>query len=328
MHEICVIGEGSFGTAIANLIAKNGRQVKLWCYDSKIAQSINKNHINSQYFPNFILDKKINAVTNFSEIKETKYIFEAIPIKFLRSILQSAKPFVNKNQIWISLSKGIEQESLLFPSQIINNVFDINLERAVLSGPSFASEIINEQITAVNIACKNVKIANELNAILENNYFKVFIYDDLLAIEICAALKNVISLAIGMCDGTLCSDNTKGLILTIGFNEIIKIIKHFNGNPETINKLCGIGDLIISSFGKSGRNYKVGKMIAQGKKIDEILKDVNLTAEGVNSVQSIYQLIKKENLDLPLCKGIYEVIFENKKFKKVLEELINLDLKI
>ena len=322
-NTICVIGEGAFGTAIATLIANNGYKVNLWCHNPKNAESINLKQINQEFFPDKILNKNIYATTNLQEaLHEADFIFEAIPVKFLRSVFVQAQPFVNKNQVWVILSKGIEQHSLLFPSQVLDDVFKFNVEKVVLAGPSFAKEIIEKKLTTVNLACSNLEIGYNVQRILDNQYFKTYAISDVIGAQICSALKNVISLAIGIADGANYGDNSKGFLLTLGLNEIKKIILHFNGSVDTINDLCGIGDLVISAFGDLGRNFKVGQMLGTGKNLQAILQETNLIPESANTLQSINELIKKEKLDLPFCEGIYKIVFEAKKVEDFFKEIL------
>ena len=317
--KVCILGEGAFGTAFATLLANNGIIVNLWCHEAEVTRTIQSNKINEKYFPNFVLSSNIRATADISEaVKDADFIFEAIPVKYLRSVIKLAKPFVKKEQIWITLSKGIEHDTLFFPTQIVDDVLEFTAKKAVISGPSFAKDLINQQLTVVNLATQDEQTFQSLSQVLQNNYFKTYFINDIIGIQVCGALKNVISLAIGMAEGAGYSDNTKGYLVTVGLNEMAQLTQFLGGKPETVYNFCGVGDLVISSFGNSGRNFLVGKAIGSGKKLQDILNETNLIPEGVNTAESVYQLIKQKNLDLPLCNGVYQVIFENKKFSEIL----------
>lgn len=312
---VCVLGEGAFGTAFAALLAQRGLKVNLWCHSPQIANDIQANHINSKYFPDIKLSDNITATNNMHEaISGVEWIFEAIPIKYLRSVLELAKPHVKKEQIWITLSKGIEHGTLFFPTEIVDDVLEFKTKKAVISGPSFAKDLLNKQLTAVNISASDKQLAQDLSLALGSDYFKPYIIDDMKGIQVCGAIKNVISIFIGMAQGAGYGENTKGFLITLGINEIVKLTQFFGGKTETVYNLCGIGDLIISSFGQSGRNFLIGCELGAGKKLQDIVAKKELMPEGINTVQSIYELIQKNNLDLQICNKVYQVIFENIKF--------------
>ena len=313
MHKkICVLGDGSWGTAIASLLASNGYHVNLWCYNSEIAKSINNKNINKIYFPNVILDTKIKAFTNLQDaINGTQWVFEAIPIKFLRPILNQLKNFLNKDHILVVLSKGIEQETFFLPTQMIDDVFSNQVKKCVLSGPSFASELIEKKFTAVDIAASDNFLNNELSNILNNEYCRVELCEDIISMQVVGALKNIITLALGISDGYYNSNNTKAYILINGLKEVTFLLKFFNGDTSTLNRLSGIGDLVLSAYSNNSKNYKFGFHIGQGKTINDFLNTNLNLPEGVNSIQSINRLIIKNNLELPLIRNIYKIIFEN-----------------
>lgn len=313
-NKVCVIGEGSFGTSFATLLANNGFAVNLWCYHIEVVENIKVKGINERYLPGIKLDSKIVPTANMSQaLEDVKWIFEAIPVKYLRSTIELTKYHGNNKQIWVLLSKGIEQNTLMFPDQILNDVFQNKVRKAVISGPSFAMDLAQKQITAVDIASTENEILQELNKILSNEYFRPNLTNDVIGVQVCGAIKHIAALAIGISDGAGFSENTKMYFLNIALKEISILIELLNGNPSTIYGLSGIGDLVISSFGKQGRNLLVGKKIGQGQKLQDILNETGFVPEGINTLESINQLILTKNISLPFCKAIYEIIFEGKK---------------
>lgn len=340
MKKITVLGEGHFGTAIATILAHNGYEVTLWCYESEVVNSINSGHVNSKYFPELNLNTKIKATENLQQaIESADYIFQAIPVKFLRSTIENLKPYIKKGQVLISLSKGIEQNTHLFPSQIIKEILP-EIEIAVVSGPSFAKEVVEQKLTAVNLATENSQTSNDLKAILQNSYFKIEPTKDILGLEICGALKNVITMGIGIALGAQASvfakaspdrsltatpdtanysDNTIAYLFTKGLAEISLLTEKSGGNIKSVYDLAGVGDLVLCAFGKSSRNLWFGKEIGKGKKLNEILQSNNITVEGLNTLTSIKQLSEKLNLNLAFCNAIYGIVFENKNIESILK---------
>jgi len=309
-NKICVLGEGAWGTAIAKLLANNGLSVNLWCHNPDISQAI------------LNLDTLIKPTPHMQEaLQDVDWIFEAIPVKFLRSVIEKSKPHITDKQIFVILSKGIEQDTLLFPTQIIDEVLGFVTKKAVISGPSFAHDLNNRHVTAVNIASSNMQITQDLIAIMKNNYFYPKLSNDIIGLQVCGAIKNVIALGLGIADSSGCGDNTKAFLLTVGLQEMALLNKQVGGYSETVYDLAGIGDLVLSCFGSHGRNFLMGKQLGEGKKSEDIFAQTGFIPEGINTVQSVKQLIDKTGLDLPLCSGIYNVIFNNLKFSDLLKTI-------
>ena len=323
MKPIIILGEGAWGTAIATLLAHNGYDVLLWCYHAEIADEINSSHQNSRYLPDIMLDEKIKATSDIQKaITSGQWIFEAIPVKYLRSICQRAKPFINQQHIWVVLSKGIENKTLLFPSEIIKEVFDMAVPIAVFAGPSFAHDVATRSITAVTIAAINCDIATQLQKKLTNDFFRPYTSTDVIGVQVGAALKNVITLAIGMLDGAGYSDNAKAFIFTRGLAEMGLLTRVLGGKEETVYGLSGIGDLVLTSMGEQSRNRRVGKLLGKGESLDHILTSTGYIPEGINTVQSLYDLMKQHHVVLPICVGMYEIIFKQKLLSDFLKEFM------
>jgi len=311
--KISVLGEGHFGTAIASVLANNCHEVRLWCYDEEIATEINETKINSKYFPEHNLNQNITATNDLYEaVKDTDFIFEAIPVKYLRSVIENLKKYIKDKQTIICLSKGIEDQTLLFPTQIVQEILP-NVQVAAISGPSFAKELMEEILTGVNLASISSDLSERIKNLLENEYFRIKIIDDILGLQVCGALKNVITIGIGIAQGANFADDTIAYLFTKGLSEISLLIKNLNGNKKTAYDFAGVGDLVLCAFGKSSRNLWFGQEIGKGKKIDEILKN-NITVEGLNTLKSIKQLSSNLELDLSFCSAIYQIVFENKNF--------------
>lgn len=303
MKKVCVLGGGAFGTAMACLLADNGYEVNIWCCELDVVESINLKNINNIYLPDIKLNENIFAFSDLGPaISDCEIIFEAVPVKYLRSVLLQAKPYFDKNQVWACCSKGIENETLLFPSQIIDNVFGENVKKVVISGPSFAKELAQKQITAVDIASQDKSLSEQVSQLLINDYFKTVIIQDVFGVQIGGALKNLASIGIGILDGLGYKENTKALFLNLCLQEMAKIAEIFGAQKETIYGLSGVADLIATCYGGSSKNYKFGFDLIKGAvEAVSIGREVTVYGlqdngpvfpEGVNTARSFHQIIK------------------------------------
>lgn len=323
MSNICMLGAGAWGTAVAQLLAENGHTVRLWCREPEVAELIQKTRINARYLPCVVLHNNIRPVDSFDcAFDEAEFIFEAVPVAYLRGLLEQIKPYSSPSQTWVMLSKGIEQNSLLLPTQIIDSVFGYEAKKAVLAGPSFAADLAQKQITAVTIAASTCKIGEQVQLLLANEYFRPYISLDCIGVQTGAALKNVITLCVGILDGAGYKDNVKAFVLTRGLNEIAQLAVMLGGKQETVYGLSGVGDLVLTAMGNLSKNLAVGRRLGQGQTLDFIQKEIGTLPEGVNTVQAMHQLALKSNLDLPICAGVYEIIYQGKSVDQFLASLM------
>jgi len=243
-------------------------------------------------------------------------------VNYLRDLLQKTIICFSPEQVWVILSKGIEQQTLMLPSQIIDDVFGYTVQKAVFSGPSFAYDLSRRQPTAVTLAATDCAVAIELQIVLANSYFRPYISRDFLGVQVGGALKNILALGVGILDGAGFGDNAKAFILTRGLREMEAITVAMGGTKETVYGLSGVGDLVMSAMGGQGRNFLVGCRLGKGYLLADILQTAGYIPEGVNTLQSVYHLIQNKNLQVPICAGIYHVIFENKPVAQFLQELM------
>lgn len=324
MKTVCMLGGGAWGTAVATLLAEKGYRVKLWCHDKEECEVIQTARVNERYLPGIVLDEKIQPILDLKyALQDVRWVFEATPVKFLRSVLEQAKPWYVSKQIWVVLSKGIEKDTLLLPSQVIDDCFDVVVNKVVLGGPSFAHDLARKQITAVTVASTDHSIGVELQNMLASNYFRPYISHDIIGVQVGGAIKNVIALGIGMLDGAGFTDNTKAFLFTCGLHEMMKLSQKMGGKQETLCGLSGVGDMVLTSMGSLSRNLAIGKRFGRGETLDTILCETGCVPEGVNTVESVYQLMHRLNLSLPICEGIYHVIFSGKKINDVMVNLMN-----
>ncbi len=325
--SVTVLGGGAFGTAVATLLAQNSYKVKLWCYEPGVSEQINKDHENRCYFSGIKLDSKIQATSDLKNaLRDSEWIFEAVPVKFLRNILIQSKEFFTTDQILVLTSKGIEQETLFLPTQIIDEVLGKKIKKAVMAGPNFAKEIAKKFYTVTLVGSEDKEISQRLCNLLSNDFFKAYICDDIIGIQVGGAIKNVIAFAVGLIKGFLPDQNNiVAFILTQGMDEMAKISEYLGGKQQTVYGLSGFGDLALTSTGPSSRNLKAGKLFGQGKSLSEVKAELKVLPEGINTVKSVYQLLEKHNLDLPVCKNTYQVIFKEKPLNDFVKDLVHKD---
>lgn len=319
--NIAVIGEGAWGIAIATILAYNGHNVNLWCYDPDVVTSIKTSGINERYMPGVKLSPLIHPTTSMEEaVSGVEYIFEAIPVKYMRSVLTQAEPFVKPEHQWIVLSKGIEQETLMLPAQIVEDIFGTT-QYAVCMGPSFAREVVNRQFTGMVLATKDTTQSTKIKQLLENEYIKISESDDIIGTQIGAALKNVIALGVGILDGAGYGENTKALVLTYALQDMVVCSQALGGRIETIYGLSGVGDLVLTCMGGLSRNLMVGTYFGRGQSLEEIIREKGVIPEGVNTAQSIYTLAQKYGIMLPVCQGVHDMIFKGLTVDLFLKQL-------
>jgi len=323
MKRVGVIGEGAWGIAISSVLADNGYQVNLWCYDKQIAKQINQDHLNERYMPGFVLSPHIVGLVDLKYVASLDWVFISTPIKYFRQIVEQCKPYYRMNQRWIILSKGIENGTLMLPSQILAQVLSARIHFAVLGGPSFAKEVMKKQLTGINISATDQSIADDLSVFIKNEYFRPFIINDVLGIQLGGALKNVIAIIMGITDGIKCGDNTKALLFTRGWQEMVALAEALGAQHKTLLGLSGIGDLFLTVTGRYSRNLVVGKALGEGKKLETVLKETGYIPEGINTIKTVKQIIQKYQLSLQLFDTLHAIIFEGVPLKELVRVVVN-----
>lgn len=323
LKTISLIGAGSFGTAIAQLLAHNGHTVNLWCHEQSVADAIKLDGQNKKYLPGIQLHKNIIPTTDLSlALNGVQWVFEAIPVVYLRSVLEQARPYAHKEHTWVVLSKGIENNTLLFPTQMIDDAFGYEVKKAIVAGPSFAREVAEGAITGVSIGATDCALGIELQEMLTNEAFHAYPTDDVMGVQVGAAFKNVISLGMGMLDGAGYGDNPKAFLFIRGLAEAAQCAVALGGRQETLYGLSGVGDLVLTSMGKASRNREVGRLIGAGSSLSEILKETGYTVEGVNTIKSVLALAAKYNVRVPVCENIFAVLHGQKTIQEMMRGII------
>ncbi|MED4453706.1 NAD(P)H-dependent glycerol-3-phosphate dehydrogenase [Metabacillus fastidiosus] len=325
MEKIGVLGAGSWGTALSIVLADNGHEVRLWGHREQLIKEINETRKNEKYLPGVELPESITGYTHLEEtLSDVKTIVLAIPTKALREVLKQVSNIVKEPVTIVHVSKGIEPDTLLRISEIIEQEMsdDKLKDVVVLSGPSHAEEVSLRQITTVTSSSKNMDAAKYVQDLFMNQNFRVYTNPDIIGVEIGGALKNIIALCAGITDGLGYGDNAKAALMTRGLAEIARLGSKMGGNPLTFSGLTGIGDLIVTCTSVHSRNWRAGNLLGKGQNLDEVLNNMGMVVEGVRTTKAAYQLAEKYDVQMPITEALYNVLFNGKKAKEVVDSLM------
>ena len=327
MAKIGIIGAGSWGTALAVLLCKNGHEVTMWSAIGSEIDMLEEKREHVDKLPGVKLPDSLQFSKDLKESIEGKDLLVlAVPSIFTRATSKQMKEFVTEGQIIVNVAKGIEENTLMTLSEIIEEEIP-QANVAVLSGPSHAEEVGRGIPTTVVVGNKSKKTAVAIQEIFNSPVFRVYISPDVKGIEIGAALKNVVALAAGIADGLGYGDNTKAALITRGIAEITRVGMAMGGKAETFAGLSGIGDLIVTCSSMHSRNRRAGILIGQGKSMQEAMDEVKMVVEGVYSAKAGYALSKKYEIEMPIVEQVNEILFENKKAKDAVDTLMSRDRK-
>ncbi len=328
--NIAVIGAGGWGTALGNLLAEKGYTVDLWVREPDVYDQIKNERMNKTFLPGATLVLPLNPVKTFEEaLKDKELTLIAVPSHVFREVLLNIKRYLTPGISMIVATKGIENESLKTMSQIAEEILSNEYAPlfSCLAGPSFAGEVVRHQPTAVTIACPDLNHAEWLQRIFSTDFFRVYVSNDLIGIQLCGALKNVIAIAAGIADGLQFGLNARAALITRGLAEITRLGVAMGANPMTFAGLSGVGDLVLTCTGDQSRNRTVGLKIGKGMNVEEIIKGMDMVAEGIKTTISAYDLAKKMGIDMPIIDQIYEVLYRGKDPKIAVKELMTRELK-
>lgn len=327
MHDVTFIGGGSFGSALAVMLAKKGLKINVWDRETSVVDDINVNKRNIRYVKDMIIPEGIEAFSSIDEaIEGTSYIVLAVPSHIIRDICKTIKEYINKDQVIISIAKGIEPVTKKRLSEVISEELPNN-PVVILSGPSHAEEVAKDIPTTVVVTSLHMEHAKKVQDLFMTNNFRVYTNDDIIGVEIGGAVKNIIALAAGISDGIGFGDNTKAALMTRGMTEIIRIGTKLGGKYETFSGLTGMGDLIVTCTSMHSRNRRAGILIGQGATADEAIEKVGMVVEGIKACKSFYELKEELQIEMPITDALYKVLFENKDCKTAVFELMTRDKK-
>ncbi len=324
MKKIAVIGDGGWGTTLSILLYNKGYNVSLWSAFKENARSLNRDRVNKKYLKGIPIPKGISVYHEIEHLKNQDVYIVAVPCQFLRKTMKKLKHFISGPII--SVTKGIELDTLKLPSQVIKEVMGAK-NISVLSGPTIAYEVARNMPTACVVASENKKYAEEARALFTQDTFRVYCSSDVKGVELSGALKNVIAIAAGITDGMGFGINTKASLLTRGLAEMIRLGVRIGAKKETFSGLSGLGDLTTTCMSFHSRNRWLGEQIGVGKKVSKIIKSTVMVIEGYETSKAAHKLAGQYKVDLPIASEVYKVLHENKSPKRAISELMNRSLK-
>ena len=325
MNNIAIIGSGSWGVALGIHLAKLGNKIKIWSFMQEEADLIN-NEKKCKFLPEVTLPEGIYCTTSYEEaIKDSEIILHVTPSKFTRNTVKEYKKYVT-NQTIVICTKGFEKETLSSLDEVFKQEIP-NLKLAVLSGPSHAEEVSKAVPTAMVIASKNEEIANELRDIFMNENLRVYTSKDVKGVELGGALKNIIAFCAGVAAGIGLGDNSFAALITRGLCEISRLGVALGGKYETFYGLTGLGDLIVTCLSEHSRNRTAGKLMGQGKTLEEARNQIGMVIEGVDNIEVAYELAQKYDVDMPIVNAVYDMLYNNLSPKEGVIRLMTRDKK-
>ena len=325
IKNVTVIGAGAWGTTLARLLAGKGLQIRLWAYESEVVQAIRTKQENTPFLPGVKLPPLIGPTTSLAEVvRESELLIFAVPSQAARSVLRPLAPLLSDPVPLISVTKGIEEDSLKLMSEVIRDTLPPSMHRllTVLSGPSFATEVSKGQPTAVTLAGEDAELVRRLQMLLMTPVFRVYAGADLIGVQLGGALKNVIALAAGVVDGLGLGHNARAALITRGLVEMIRLGTGMGADPRTFYGLSGMGDLVLTCTGALSRNHMVGVRLGQGEKLEAILKGMQAVAEGVRTARAASGLAKRFGVEMPIVQEVCAVLFEGKPCRRAVSDLM------
>ena len=328
--DVGAIGAGGWGTALANLLAEKGIPVSLWVYEEDLAKTIADTRENTLYLPGIQLAPQVHAQSDLGAVVEAKRLLVmAVPSHVYRQVAVRVIPFLSAGVMIVNATKGIENESLKTMGEIWREITPEGQvwDYAALSGPSFAREVARHVPTAVTVAATSKEVAVEVQRLFATPFFRVYSSTDVIGVELGGALKNIIALAAGIIDGLGLGHNTRAALITRGLAEMSRLGTTMGADPLTFLGLSGVGDLVLTCTGELSRNRTVGFQLGQGKKLEEILGEMRMVAEGVKTTRSVYHLARKQRVELPICEQMYRILYEKRSPRDAVATLMQRDLK-
>ena len=329
-ERIAVIGGGSWGTALADVLAGNGHDTRLWVYETELAQEISHHHTNSLYLPGFTLNQALSCTNSLSEaLSGRTMVLLVTPVQIMRSVLAQAATYIESDTVIVNASKGIELSTLKTVSQVCSELLgnDALARYVALSGPTFAREVAAGLPSLIVAASRNERCAQRVQTSLSNSTFRAYTNSDVIGVELGGAVKNVIAIAAGICDGLGFGHNARAALITRGLTEMNRLGSAMGAQPATFAGLAGMGDLVLTCTGDLSRNRTVGFKLGQGMLLSDILAEMRMVAEGVKSSESVYLLARRLGVDMPIVEKAYQILHENKPARQAVTELMARNLK-
>jgi glycerol-3-phosphate dehydrogenase (NAD(P)+) len=328
--KLAIIGGGSWGTALAVVLAPKFEEVRLWMHEASLAEKVSLTRENDVFLPGIRLPESVTITSALCDsVRGAQIVLGVMPSHFAREIYQALAPSLNEEMIFVSATKGIERGSLLRMSQVVQQVLEPAFRPRVvaLSGPTFAREVALGEPAAVVVASTDLDLAARVQASFSGPTFRLYTNSDPTGVEVGAALKNVIAIAAGVCQGLGLGSNTQAALITRGLVEITRLAVAMGGQPKTLAGLAGLGDLVLTCSGDLSRNRTVGKELASGKNLAQIVGSMKMIAEGVETCDAAVALGRKFQVDLPIIDQMYAVLHSSKSPRDAIRELMERSLK-
>lgn len=328
--EIGVLGAGSWGTALAMVLADKGYPVTLWAYEPEVEEEISAFRENRTYLPGILLPENLWATGDMgAAVRGKAMVLFVVPSHVMRETARKVAADLAEDTLLVTASKGIENVTHKTMTGILQEeILHVPEERmAVLSGPSFAREVGEKRPTVVTVAAKRLAVARQVQEVFASPVFRVYTTEDVMGVEVGGAMKNVIAIAAGVVDGMGLGLNTRAALITRGLAEIRRLGVALGANPHTFSGLSGVGDLMLTCTGSLSRNHTVGQLLGEGKSLDTILQEMRMVAEGVKSARSVFNLAAKLGVELPICNEVYRVLYEKSSPQEAVDRLMNRTLK-
>ncbi|GJL86168.1 MAG: glycerol-3-phosphate dehydrogenase [NAD(P)+] [Micavibrio sp.] len=322
MQSIGVIGAGAWGTALAQVLSKNGRDVTIWAREPETVSAINDKHENPVFLPDIPLSETLKATDSLSEVSKNDILLIVTPAQHVRTTLKNIKGDIADGKPVVICSKGIELDSGLLLSQVAEDVVP-NATTAIMTGPTFAHEVAKGLPAAVTIATADKDVARELQEALGVKHFRPYITDDVIGTQLGGAIKNVIAIACGIVYGLKLGENARAALLTRGVAEIARLGVAMDAKKETLLGMCGIGDLMLTCSSMQSRNFSLGAALGEGKTLEEILGPRKEVTEGVHTAKATLALAKKHAVDMPITEGVNRCLNEGVSIEEAIEEMLN-----
>ncbi|MFQ6109007.1 MAG: NAD(P)H-dependent glycerol-3-phosphate dehydrogenase [Candidatus Aminicenantales bacterium] len=325
-----VIGGGTWGSTFALHLSRLNIETNLWIREQEILQETAKERENRVFLPGYKFPQMVSFHDDFEEaVRHCEVVFIAVPSKFCRQIYKKLAPFLSSDQTLVSLTKGIEENSLMRMSEVMEDEFNpfFRPRIAALSGPSFAQEVAQCHPTAVVLASKEMDLAKKIQHVISSENLRVYTSDDIIGVELGGALKNIIAIAAGILDALHFGSNSTAALITRGLSEITRLGVRLGARKETFSGLAGVGDLVLTCTGRLSRNRHIGYELGKGKPLKEIVSGMKMVAEGITTTVSARQLARREHVEMPICEQVYQVLYNNKDPKHALQDLMTRRLK-
>ena len=320
--NISIIGAGAWGTALAEVISRQGNQVNLWAREDDVVKSINTLNENTLYLPNIKLSELIIAQNNLDNVINCDLLLMVTPSQFMRSVLEDIKDNLNDSIPVVLCSKGIETKTLSLMNEITESIIPKN-PLAILSGPSFAIDVVNNKPTAVTLACKDLSIGKKIADSISLPTFRPYLSEDIVGAQIGGATKNVIAIAAGVVEGQNLGDSARAATIARGFSEINRLAVALGGQEETLSGLSGMGDLLLTCNSITSRNFSLGIKLGKGLSVEEATDGLSSIAEGMYSAKAIDKLSKKLGVEMPITNAVNDLIEKKRSLDEIIDDLLS-----